>query len=711
MNPTITRLAGSFGSLGRVRASAGCADRTVVWFAVASTVIGCTTVPSSSGQGGGGGSTTSSTAPSSTSVGSTSDSSSSSSTGSSSSSGGACLDGSFDDDANASTPCVPWTDCEPGEYVDAAGTPTSDRTCEPCASDQFSEVTNAATCTAWKSCLAGTYVSNTPSADTDRVCEPCEQGEYTSGPNQSMCLPQGACLAGTVQTTPGNIMMPPTCVACSPGTYCAGAATPAVDCASNEFDNDLDPATVCIAKAICASGFRVLSDGSTTANRTCMGCTSGSFAIGPNAPSCTPWSTCGVGTSETAAGSTTADRVCTPYPWTRQFGHASTVDVGDVAVAPNGVILAVGFTDAALPSQTFLGVFDAFIRAYGPDGTLLWTDQFGTPQQDRATGVAVAPDGTVYVAGITTGALPGQSFAGSFDVFVRAYSIGGAVLWTRQFGTTGEEWVNGLAVRSDGSVVLATRTASAFPGYTNAAPGTDDAYVRVLSNGGLLLWDRQFGTNGPDSANAVAIASDDSVVVAGNTPGFPGFTPVGGREIFVRSFTAGGVEQWTRQVGTTGTDTAQTVGLASDGSVLIGGSTTGTFSGQPSESAFLLKLDPAGALAWARQFGGSSASVPGLEVRADGTVAVGGNVEVALPGQSYFGGVFDAFARVYSASGATLWTDQFGTVGQDMAEGIALAPNGALILGGMTTGTLPGQSAIMGSRDGFVRRIILPTLP
>jgi len=47
-----------------------------------------------------------------------------------------------------------------------------------------------------------------------------------------------------------------------------------------------------------------------------------------------------------------------------------------------------------------------------------WTRQFGTSDNDYAPGLAVDASGNVYIAGWTEGALPGQSYAGGGDVLL-----------------------------------------------------------------------------------------------------------------------------------------------------------------------------------------------------------------------------------------------------------------------------------------------------
>ncbi|HUZ02182.1 MAG TPA: SBBP repeat-containing protein, partial [Thermomicrobiaceae bacterium] len=74
-----------------------------------------------------------------------------------------------------------------------------------------------------------------------------------------------------------------------------------------------------------------------------------------------------------------------------------------------------------------------------------WTRQFGGGPTS-ASAIAEDAGGSVYVAGTTWGALPGQTTAGGSDAFVRAHDAHGNVRWSRQFGTSGHDGAAGVAV-------------------------------------------------------------------------------------------------------------------------------------------------------------------------------------------------------------------------------------------------------------------------
>ena len=169
------------------------------------------------------------------------------------------------------------------------------------------------------------------------------------------------------------------------------------------------------------------------------------------------------------------------------------------------------------------------LTAFATAGEVVWTRQFGTSGQDLGFGVAV--DGTgVYVTGATTGTFPGETSAGSTDVFVSKYDLDGAVVWTRQFGTSSDDGGFGVAVDGNG-VYVTGFTQDALPGQTPA--GSADVFVRKYDPAGAVAWTRQFGGNSSDFGHGVAV-DGNGVYVTGRTDGaLPGQTSAGSTDAFV----------------------------------------------------------------------------------------------------------------------------------------------------------------------------------
>ena len=218
-------------------------------------------------------------------------------------------------------------------------------------------------------------------------------------------------------------------------------------------------------------------------------------------------------------------------PWTRQFGPGSA---RSVAVDATGDVYVAGYMHiTAGPGQPWRR--DILLRKYDRMGTELWSREFGsmaTAAIDEAASVVVDREGNIYVAGITSGALRGQVSAGDKDAFVRKYDASGVELWTRQFGSPESDRARGVAMDAKGDVYVAGVTFGALPGQVGA--GQNDAFLRKYGTGGEEVWTRQFGSPQDDLGFSVAVDREGHVYVAGFTQGaMPGQTYSGMRDAFV----------------------------------------------------------------------------------------------------------------------------------------------------------------------------------
>jgi hypothetical protein len=335
--------------------------------------------------------------------------------------------------------------------------------------------------------------------------------------------------------------------------------------------------------------------------------------------------------------------------WTRQFGTDFPDFAQSVAVDNEGNAYVVGQALGALPGQT--NVRAGFLRKYGRTGEELWTRQFHSDIFMRATGVAVDSEGNAYVAGRVRGALPGQTSAGGeTDAVLLKYGPTGEELWPRQFGTDGEEGAENVAVDSQDNAYVVGFTNKAFPGQTHAGEG--DAFIRKYGPTGEELWTRQFGTDAPEVAEGVAVDSEGNAYVVGSANGaLPGQAGAGGRDAVLRKYGQAGEELWTRQFGTDGLDSAAGVAVDSLDNVYVGGFTDGALQGQA----------------------------------------------IASEGDSYL--------RKYNSTGEELWTRQFGSQDDDRAMDMAVDSKGNIYLAGDTDGILPSQTSA-GRSDAFIRKFV-----
>jgi len=251
--------------------------------------------------------------------------------------------------------------------------------------------------------------------------------------------------------------------------------------------------------------------------------------------------------------------------WTRQFGTADNDVAYEISVDASGVYVA-GRTSGALPGQTSSGNGDAFIRKYDANGNEVWTRQFGTAGGDLARGISVDASG-VYVCGTVSDALPGQTSIGDIDAFVRKYDVNGNEVWTRQFGTASGAYAADIFVDATG-VYVTGDVNGALPGQTSS--GNADVFVRKYDVNGNEVWTNQFGSAGGDNATEIFVDAS-GVYVSGFTFGaLPGQTLLGAPDAFIRKYDANGNEVWTRQFGTASADYARGISVDASGVYVIG---------------------------------------------------------------------------------------------------------------------------------------------
>ena len=288
------------------------------------------------------------------------------------------------------------------------------------------------------------------------------------------------------------------------------------------------------------------------------------------------------------------------------------------------------------------------------DGNELWRRQFGSDQWDRGFDVS-AFDGGAYISGYSAGTLDPDTYLGGFDGFAARFDAEGNQQWVRQFGTDATDWGQGSALAPDGGLYVTGYTEGDFGG-PNA--GDKDLFVVRLSPGGEQQWVTQLGSDALDWTQGVGLGPDGSVLVAGSTEGSFAADLGGERDMIVVSLNAEGEEQWRWQSGFPDLDTGFEVRFVSNQVVVTGtidNRTLFEFPETREDSSDLPDLPdlPTGrdvALAWLRPHGGA------IAITSFGSEAVeeGTGLAVATDGSVYWSGYTTGSYAADSAGGSDL---------------------------------------------------------
>ncbi len=258
----------------------------------------------------------------------------------------------------------------------------------------------------------------------------------------------------------------------------------------------------------------------------------------------------------------------------------------------NGIQLKNG--DFILVGGTFSfgnGGEDLMVVKVSNFGEIKWTKTFGGSNDERGHAALETSDGDIIVAGHT------KSFGtGNLDVFIIKLTSDGNEVWSKSYGTTGNDWFDGegLIEDSDGNYVI---TGSLWKPGSGSTP-QDGMFLKLDTDGNIILL-RGYGDDNNDGFNG-------NIREYGN-----GFRNIGiswswngsNHEIWMSDLTFDGEINWSKTIGLPGENIR--IGssqFTEDGNYLISGHEF-TEPTNAKGRAILLKVSTAGEIIWAKSYG------------------------------------------------------------------------------------------------------------
>jgi uncharacterized delta-60 repeat protein len=327
-----------------------------------------------------------------------------------------------------------------------------------------------------------------------------------------------------------------------------------------------------------------------------------------------------------------------------------------VAIAENGDIIVAGET------YSFgAGKDDFWVLRLDSEGNVKWKKTYGGSSYDEAYAVAIADNGDIIVAGWT------ESFGAGWDDFwVLRLDANGNVKWQKTYGGSNEDWATAVAIADNGDIIVA--------GYTKSfGAGGRDFWVLRLDSEGNVKWQKTYGGSDWDEANAVAIAENGDIIVAGYTGSFG----AGNEDVWVLRLDGNGNVKWQKTYGGSDWDEANAVALAPNGDIIVAGYTESFGAG--GRDFWVLRLDSEGNVKWQKTYGGEY-----WDGASAVAIAENGDIIVAGYTGSFGAGKADFWVLRLDSEGNIKWQKTYGGRRWDRANAVAIAPNGDIIVAGYT---------------------------
>ncbi|RDH82483.1 MAG: hypothetical protein DIZ80_09350 [endosymbiont of Galathealinum brachiosum] len=263
--------------------------------------------------------------------------------------------------------------------------------------------------------------------------------------------------------------------------------------------------------------------------------------------------------------------------WTIMDGTAQEERPYDIALDSSGNIFIAGVTHGNFDGNTTPTGRDIFVAKYNNLGAKIWTRQLQGDNWERAEGIAVDSSDNVYITGYTgSDELGGEVTNGSINSFIIKYSNDGSRLWTRLISSANSEYGYGVATDSNNNVFVTGMTSGDLDGNTNR--GGYDQFTAKYNTNGALIWTTLTGGTLTDTANDIVVDSFGRIYITGQI----GKSETGDIMDYVLTmFDTDGEEVWTVQntpeYGRIRDDRGKHLALDSAENIYVNGTTYGSF--------------------------------------------------------------------------------------------------------------------------------------
>ncbi len=394
--------------------------------------------------------------------------------------------------------------------------------------------------------------------------------------------------------------------------------------------------------------------------------------------------------------------------WEKSHGGSSYDGGMYVRELTGGGYLTVGTTNSSDGNiTTTFGSYDIAVFRLDASGNHQQTYSYGGSADDLGVRVLYDNNGGYFVIGYTASSDGTATHnRGLYDFWIISAQTTGNVLWQEVYGGSDVDVVRDALMTPSHNIVMAGYTRSNDQDVSGNHGGMDGWLVSVNKNSGLINWQLAIGGSQTDRLEAVTRLPSGDFIVVGTTDSNDGDLSgnKGGMDILVAKVSATGNLMWAKNFGGSSEETGYDVTYDASGNIYLTGFTHSSdqnFAGgnNGGSDAFVMKLDGAGNLVWAKTYGGSDAET------AYGMTWLNNNLVMAGYAESTNGdltgnyGDKDVWVFAVNTAGSLLVQKNFGGSQYDNAHYIIKNAAGNLVLTGTSASSDNDVSANSGNAD------------
>ena len=261
--------------------------------------------------------------------------------------------------------------------------------------------------------------------------------------------------------------------------------------------------------------------------------------------------------------------------WTKLYKANGTNELAGIIQSKEGGFMVLASSDANASSdktENSRGNLDYWLMKVDSNGNKIWDKTYGGNSEDTAFFISSAHKQGYLLGGRSYSAVSFEKTEDGFadetaksweegalyDFWVIRIDENGTVIWDRTLGSSGDDWINSVALSEDGGYVLTGDSSGDADGNKsqNHIGGEWDFWLIKIDDLGNRVWDVTLGGEKDDEwpvinsvdGGFVVIGTSDSNISADVSSG-----KIGGRDLWLVKIDNNGEKIWDRKFGKIGT--------------------------------------------------------------------------------------------------------------------------------------------------------------
>ncbi|HQW24030.1 MAG TPA: T9SS type A sorting domain-containing protein [Bacteroidia bacterium] len=235
----------------------------------------------------------------------------------------------------------------------------------------------------------------------------------------------------------------------------------------------------------------------------------------------------------------------------RTYGGINFEEFRDIVQTPDSGFMMAGITNGYGQGSNAI-----YVVKTTKDGTHMWSRALGGAAADLAYSISADASGNYYIAGTSS-----SGGNGGYDGYLVCLNVSGDVQWEKYYGGSDWDFIYSVKVMPDQSILLAGES------YT-FSDGGSDAWVLHLNSVGDTLWTKHFGSTGNDAFKDINVSSS-AIYLAG----YVDSTDANGHDGFLVKLDYDGNEIWNQRYSNLGKDILNGSVFVPSGNIIIYGAT------------------------------------------------------------------------------------------------------------------------------------------